>query len=57
VADDDALRQAQELLIELRTLREEWEVRGSQWEQMRQRFENLCASIDFLLTVYIGTES
>ena len=53
----DPLRQAQELLIELRALRAESEAALPHWDHMRQRFENLCSSIDFLLARYIETDA
>jgi hypothetical protein len=53
MSEPDALRRAQELLIELRALQAESESGHPHWDHMRQRFENLCNSVDFLLARYI----
>jgi hypothetical protein len=47
---DASIIDAQKLLIALRTLRNG---DPNKWGQMASRFENLCASVEFLLEHYI----
>ena len=50
---DTTITRAQELSIELRTLRNGEHNHPDKWALMADRFENLCASVDFLLERYI----
>ena len=53
VKTDASITRAQELSIELRTLRNGEDNHPDKWGRMVDRFENLCASVDFLLERYI----